>query len=929
MKQLLPVLLFLLTASFPILTHAQSSKGELGAKVVDESSKEALPYATVSVYNAQDTTLLTFRMSDDNGLFKIPGLPLERRLRVIITMMGYGVHKHEFTLTAAQPALNLGEIKMAASSTLLSEVLIVAETPPILVRNDTVEFNAASFKTLPTALVEDLLKKLPGVSVDGSGNIMVNGKAVSKILVDGKEFFGSDPKIASRNLPANVIEKVQVMNDPEALRRDPDMPEMDIPQVINLKFKKGVKKGMFGKVYGGAGTDERYEGGGILNVFRDTMQVSVLGYSNNLNRPGFGFEDISRIGGFGRSGFNSVMIRSDGGFALNGISFGGTEEGIQQSSGGGANFNTVFNNGIIMNLQYFYGGINSDLNQVMNSSQLVEQDTITSRRLRDQFSKSNSHRIGGKLNWKIDSLTDLSLTPNVTITEARSNQIAFTNTYENYPELLNASNNSQLYNNNTLKLSNEASLSRNFQKKGRNLTYYGYYEHSTILQDQVNNAENIFYRPEPGITRLDQLRDNDTYSTKINNSAAYNEPISENISAVFRINSEYFNDKNALDTYDADPETADYTLLVPGLSNELNRTGWRNYLTSGIKWKIKEVTVQPAVRFTSLNITNTFQKSPTIHQDFFYVFPTLNIHWKALRINYSVDLREPNATDLQPVVDNTNPLFINYGNPELKPSVSNSINVNFFKFDTKRSINYSFYMHGSISNDAVTRQRTIDAFGVQTSRPVNTDGNWQLNSSARLMKDLKHDNNRQYSFGGFIWASYTRTLVLFNDISSFSQTWSLNPTLEGRMNLDDKIEFNQTFTLRHQRSSYEDNAFRNLKFNTRSSKSEIILRMPKKLVWEATLDYWYNSNMAPGLRNHYTRLNGGVTFLFMKDDRAQLKLSVYDALDQNLSAYRSIRENIIEDTQTVVLNRYGLLTFTYNIRNFGGKVGGSNSMFRF
>ncbi|MFD3002328.1 outer membrane beta-barrel protein [Pontibacter toksunensis] len=929
MKHLLPLLLLLFTATLPMLAHAQNAKGELAGKISDETSKEPLSYATVSVYNAQDTTLITFRMSDDNGIFKIPGLPLESRLRAIITMMGYGVYRHEFTLTAAQPILNLGEVKMAASSTLLSEVLIVAETPPILVRNDTVEFNAASFKTLPTALVEDLLKKLPGVSVDNSGNIMVNGKAVSKILVDGKEFFGSDPKIASRNLPANVIEKVQVMNDPEALRRDPDMPEMDIPQVINLKFKKGVKKGLFGKLYGGAGTDDRYEGGGILNMFRDTMQVSVLGYSNNLNRPGFGFEDISRIGGFDRSGFNSVMIRSDGGFALNGISFGGTEEGIQQSSGGGANFNTVFNNGITLNLQYFLGGIDADLRQITNSSQLVDEDTITSRRVRNQFSKSTSHRIGGKLDWKIDTLTDLSVTPVVTIADISSNQIAFTNTYGNFPELINESNNTQFYNNNTLTLGNDLTLSRNFRKKGRNLTYYGTYEYSTILQDQVNNAENIFFRPEPAITLLDQLRDNDTYSTKINNSASYNEPISKNVSAVFRLNSEYFDDKNALQTYDADPETDEYTLLVPGLSNELKRTGWRNYLTTGIKWKIKELTVQPAVRFTSLDITNTFQKNPTIKQDFFYVFPTLNVNWKSFYLSYNVNLREPNATDLQPVIDNTNPLFINYGNPELKPSVSNSIYLNYRKYDTKRSLNYSVYMNGEISNDAVTRQRTIDAFGVQTSRPVNTDGNWRINSSARFLKDFKYDNNRQYSIGGSIWASYTRTLVLFNDIQSFSQTWSLNPTLDAKMNLDDKVEFNQSFTLRHQQSTYEDNTFRSLKFNTKTSRSEIVIRLPKKLVWEATFDYWYNSNMAPGLQNNYSRLNGSVTYLFMKDDRAQLKLSVFDVLDQNLNAYRNIRENIIEDTQTVVLNRYGMLTFTYNIRNFGGKVGGRSSMFRF
>ena len=185
-------------------------------------------------------------MSDEKGTFRVPGLPVNQELRLIVTMMGYKVHRQEFLLPPEKPELNLGVLGMEQTSRQLEEVVIQAETPPVLVRNDTLEFNAASFKTLPTSLVEDLLRKLPGVTVDAAGDIMVNGKSVQKILVDGKEFFGSDPKIATRNLPADVIEKVQVMDDPEALRRDPDMPEMDIPQVINLTFKKGIKKGCSG-----------------------------------------------------------------------------------------------------------------------------------------------------------------------------------------------------------------------------------------------------------------------------------------------------------------------------------------------------------------------------------------------------------------------------------------------------------------------------------------------------------------------------------------------------------------------------------------------------------------------------------------------------------------------------------------------------------
>lgn len=929
MKHTLLVILFLSFVLNPVLSFSQSNKGEIKGKLLDTTTKEALPYATIAVYTASDTTMVTFRMSDEKGSFRVAGLPLNQQLRVIATMMGFAVYRKEFTLTSAQSETDFGEISMEPSASLLSEVLITAEMPPVLVRNDTLEFNASSFKTLPTSLVEDLLKKLPGVSVNTAGDITVNGKPVNKILVDGKEFFGSDPKVASRNLPADVIEKVQVMNDPEALLRDPDMPEIDIPQVINLKFKKGIKKGMFGKLYAGAGTQDRYEGGGILNMFRDTTQVSILGYSNNLNHPGFGFEDISRIGGFSRSGFNSMMIRSDGGFALNGISFGATGEGIQQSSGGGANFNTVFKSGIKLNLQYFYGGINADLNQVINSEQFLEQDTINTRRTRDQYSRNQSHRVGGKLEWKLDSLTDLTITPSITFTRQASDQLSLTNTLLNFASRLNESTNQQSINDNATSFSNNLSLDHRFRKKGRSFTFYGNYDYNTGLQNQYNDAVNNFYEPDSYTTYLDQLRNTDRTGLTLNNSASYTEPIHKNLSAVFRLNAEYFKDENILRTFDAAEQNGDYTDEVPDLSNGVNRRGWRNYLTTGIKWKIKDATVQPGIRFTSLNIKNSFLKNPDINQHYFYIYPSLNINWKDLYFSYNVDVREPDAADLQPVQDNTNPLFIQYGNPELQPTISNSFNLSYRKYDTKRSINYDVYAYGSVSNDAVTRERTIDENGVQTSRPVNTDGNWNLNGNGRFMKDYKYDNNRQFSLGAAMRVSYRRTLILLNDTESYSRTWALYPSLEARVNLNDKLELNQTFSLSHQRSAYENNIFDNLQFNTRESESGIILRMPKKLVWEATFDYWYNSNTAPGLQKSYGRLNGAVTFLFMKNDRAQLKLSVFDLLDQNISAYRSIRENLIEDYQTVALTRYAMLTFTYNIRNFGGKVGGTNPIFRF
>lgn len=907
----------------------KAQKGELNGRLLDEVTKDALPFATVAVYTATDTVMVTFRMSDEKGSFRVPGLPLNSRFRAVITMMGFKVYRKEFQLTPEKPNLDLGVINMEQASNMLGEVQIVAEIPPVVVRNDTLEFNASSFKTLPTALVEDLLRKLPGVTVDQQGNITVNGKSVQKILVDGKEFFGSDPKMASRNLPSNVIDKVQVMNDPEALRRDPDMPTMEIPQVINLTFKKGIKKGMFGKLYGGGGTDNRYEIGGILNMFRDTTQVSIIGYSNNLNRASFDFNDIRRIGGFDRSGFSSMAVRYDGGFAINGISFGGMGQGIQQATGGGANFNTVTKGGTKINLQYFYGDSKEDVNQLVNTEQFLKSDTLISRRNAMQNNRNDIHRFGGKFEWKLDSLTKLIVTPSVQFAYQLSNKNSFASTFRNNGNLLNKSINDERVNGDGMGFGNMLELERNFKKKGRLLTLFSRMNQYTSANDQVNEAENTFYQPDPTVTFLNQLRDTDQNDFEVYNTLAYSEPFSKSLSAVFRLNSEYFNNENTLATYLQNQETGTYTELMPGLSNKLDRTGWRNYLTAGINWKIKGVSLQPGLRFTSLNINNGFQTMPDIKQDFFYVFPNLNVNWKQFYLSYNVNMREPMAVNLQPVLNNTNPLFIAYGNPELKPTISNTISLNYRKFDTKKSINYNAFVYGSISNDAITNERTIDQNGVQTSRPVNTDGNWSMNGSLRINKDFKYDKNK-FTIGATMHLAYTRSLVLLNSTRSYSQTWNLTPMLEARMNLDDKLELSQSFNLSNRRSTYQDNFFDDLSINTGTSRSEVVVRMQKKLVWEATFDYWYNSNPVPGLQNSYGRLNAGVTFLFMKNDRAQLKLSVYDLLDQNITASRFINENLIVDTQTAALTRYGLLTFTYNIRNFGGKVGGSqNSLFRF
>src|SRR6187402_1964965 len=267
----------LITASFLFFCIVSWSQGTLKGKIIDSATTKPLGFATVTVFNAADTAIITYRLSTPEGDFKVPGIPLNINCRVVISYSGYSIFRKEFTITASQTILDIGSVTLTTDAKTLDEILVYSERPPVIMKKDTVEFNASSFKTLPNALVEDLLKKLPGVMVDRDGNITVNGKPVNRILVDGKTFFGDDPKMASRNLPSQVIDKVQVTDDKEEMLRNGDDNANNVGKVINLTLKKGIKKSMFGKAYAGGGGGPqggRYEMGAIANIFRDTLQVS-------------------------------------------------------------------------------------------------------------------------------------------------------------------------------------------------------------------------------------------------------------------------------------------------------------------------------------------------------------------------------------------------------------------------------------------------------------------------------------------------------------------------------------------------------------------------------------------------------------------------------------------------------------------------------
>jgi len=917
-------LLLILTLSLLCLSlNAQINNGALRGTLIDSLTSKPLLYATVSVYS--DTTLLGYRLSDEKGSFLVVNLPIATPLRMVITYTGYAIRRQRFSIDGGKMEMDLGKIEMAPSSLSLNEVIVRGERPPVMVSKDTIEFNAAAFKTLPDALVEDLLRKLPGVNVDKDGNIKVNGRNVSTIYVDGKEFFGGDVRIASKNLPSNIIDRVQVMNDAEALRINPLLSEADIPQVINLKLKPEVKKGAFGKLYAGGGVKNRAEAGALVNLFSDTTQISLIGYGNNLNKASFSFTDIRSIGGFGRSGWGNANGNGMGGLSIDKVSFGGAGSGLMKSSGGGGNFNTIFNKKVQFALNYFYGAVTSDYDELRNTQQTYKDTILTTRQNMQQLATNYAHMVSTKLGLNLSPNVRFEFRPNLIFTKDDGHQLFRINSLANQQIPLNQSINNQRVDNGGVTLLTYTQLLTKFKKKGRTLDLLHFGTLDDAKNNQFNAIENNFYQPNFQ-TYVNQLRRNDAKTINSNLSVRYSDLIHKNLVLTGGLGSVYFDNRNDLGTFLPD-NFGDYELIVPSLTEDYRRRGIRNDLNAGARWKYNKLSVTGTLGLITYDAKNSFSSSSSFNQHFRFFSPSIDVGLGIFNLGYQKQVREPAMGNLMPVTNNTNTLFIRQGNPDLKPTVNNVLNFSLRKYDTKRTLTYNFGLSGTQIRNATIISRTVGPSGVQTTLPINVDGTWSIGNSFSFQKDWKMANNRQVSFIAANNSSFNGSMVLINQIKSDFRILNVRPSAELRVNLNDKLEVNQTYTLAYFKSKYDSPAFISQALTFHDAKSEVIYRFAQRIVWETSLDYRYNANNTPGLLKSYYKWNAGITYIFLKGRKGQLKLAVNDILDQNIIASRTVRENLIEDFQGSTIRRYGLLTFTYNLRNFGGKVGGKNSLF--
>ncbi len=914
-----------------MISFAATAQKTLTGSVADSSSKDQLEMATVAAQDAKDSSLITYTLTDKAGAFKLTGLPANKAIRLLISYTGYRSY-----IRVLQPghAADLGRIMLAPAPRELNTVVIEGDRPPIAIRKDTIEFNASAFKTRTNAVIEDLLKKLPGVDVDDEGNITVNGKKVTRVLVDGREFFGNDPKLATKNLPSAIVDKVQVVDTKTKQEARMGVEKDGEDKTINVTLKADKKKGVFGRLAAGGGTDERFELTGIVSGFDGPRQLSVLASSNNLNKIGFTQSEMSSASER-KGGGMSVSFSDNGAFNMNGISFGSGGDGIRTATMAGYNYNDQWTKKLSVNNNYFYNNTDSRFitqrNTQYNDGRLIRSN-------RSGNGRNANHRFNFTLETELDSMTQLTFAPSFDYTDISTNAGSLDTTWAD-GALLNNNTTRNRNSSSRVNFSSRLDITRQLKKKGRSIGFN--FSNNNSNQDgyAFNYSErNFFLHDVIDSTALTDQRS--TMSNTVENYEAtlrYTEPLSKTWKMTVGYGFQYSQSRSNRQTYNFDELEKGYTDLDSNYTNKFKTvfTSQNPQLSFNYNNKQWSATIGGMAYFNVLD-NYSYTTSTTFRQHQTNFAPNSRISYRTKKnanwnLGYSGYMQQPTLEQLQPIKDNTNTLSERIGNPNLKPSFSHRVNFGYNRFSPTGIGIFSNLNFSPVMNRITTMVKARPD-GSQQTQFVNVDGTYNMGGNMTLSKNKKAKD--------YQW----RVMVNLGGNGSKNVNFSNINNPKG----DTTIRQNETFNWWIYTGAYGSYSYKELFDITLNYRPTISLTKypagittqgnyvmhrisfgstlywPGNFSWENDIVYNYNGRITPGFQKGVAIWNMGLAYDFLKNKKAQVKLYAYDLLRQSNSVRRNVTEYAIDDSQTMIVEQYFMLTFSYNISVFGAKAKGSN-----
>ncbi|MDD2952085.1 MAG: TonB-dependent receptor [Parabacteroides sp.] len=910
-------LLMLLIILFSPIAFAQQSGVNVTGSVVEQGSDTPIEQATVRLLNVKDSAMIRGVVSARNGSFTLKNVKKGSYL-LHVTFIGYDPLYQPLQITGKKNPVDVGKLELSDGAIELGEAVVIGKAPEVTVRNDTVEYNADSYKVTEGSVLEDLLKKMPGVEVDSEGKITVNGKEVKKVMVDGKEFFSDDPKVASKNLPAKMIDKLQVLDKKSDMAQMTGFDDGEEETVINLTVKPGMKQGWFGNAYGGYGSKDRYEGNVMVNRFVNNDQITFMGGANNTNNMGFSDLASTMFSGMGGGGG-----RRGGG---------GAGSGITSSGNAGLNFSKEFTPAFTLGGNTRYSHSDNDARSKSDRQNILPGDSSSyDSSEATNHTKSDNFGVDFRLEWKPDTMTQLIFRPNFSFSHSMNDNFSDATTMNNERDTVNTNNSSNYSESNGYNLNASIDFSRKLNNKGRVFSATLSGGNSDSYSDGMNRSDIVYFNQTDALKNslIDQRSRYDNTGFNYRAYVSWVEPIGHNnfIQATYSFSQRkqealknvYNQDAdgiyNVLDSAYSQSYRNNFISQRASLSFKAQRAKY-NY-TIGLNLDPSYSSSENFVGDTTLSkITRRVTNLSPMAQ-FNYMFDKRT----NLRIMYNGRTSQPSMTQLQPVADISDPTNITIGNPDLNPRYTNSVFIRFQQFTPEKQRAFMIMANGNyIINDIVSYTSYNQGSGVKTTTYKNVNGNYNGNIRMMLNTPLK---NKKFSINTMTMASFANSNGYINEEKNTNQ----NLILSERAGIDF-------------RSSYLDlGANGNIRYNATNNSLQkennqntfnygvggyTTIYLPLDFKIESDVNWSTNSGYGDGFEQNEILWNAAASKSFLKNNQGTLRFKIYDILQQRSNISRSITASYIQDSEYNTLGSYFMVHFIYRFSVFKGGASASD-----
>jgi hypothetical protein len=930
-------ILFVVFLSCLFSSNAQSFL--VSGKITDSKDNSGLIGVNVTLTNAKDSTRVYGASSDIDGSFIIPDVTAGEYV-LNVSYISYKTIVRNISVTENT---DLKNIPMAEESKLLKEVVIEDKQIRVQQLGDTSQFNANAFKTNKDATTEDLLTKMPGVTSE-NGTVKVNGEEVKRVLVDGKPFFGDDPRTTIQNLPADIIDKVQVFDKMSDQSAFTGFDDGNSQKTINIVTKNGMVNSKFGKFYAGyGGPDNRYNVGLNFNSFKGDRRFSILAMSNNINQQNFNIQDLVGATGSGNSGGGQGSGNRGGGGqggrggnnALGNFLV-GQQNGIATTTALGLNYSDKWGKKkkVTFSGSYFFNGTKNEnissavRNYISNSdSGLVYNET------KDVNSKNFNNRLNLRIEYTIDSSNILTFTPSFsTQNYISSSELNASNTRNN-ATIESATQNNINVKQYGINFSNDILYQHKFSKKGRTISFNlnsgasmrntnaGLFTLNNYLTDTVSTTDTI-----------DQKSKLRTLSYAVGGNIVYTEPIKKYGQLAFNYAPSFTKSRSQKNTDNYDVLSDTYSLKDTALSNQFNNT----YLTNrmGLVYRYNNQKLNWSIGVNGQHaLLQSEQLSPdsiSVKKNFLSLLPVAELNYKFsktenLRFFYRTSTNPPSITQLQNVIDNSNSLILSSGNPDLKQTFTQSIGLRYGRANTTKATNLFIFANATntinyIANSTIifARDTVVNEIkataGAQFVQPVNLNGYWNTRTFITYGFPISKIKSNMNVNGGFV---YTRTPTLINTARNTANSFAFNAGFSLSSNISKKIDFTLGYIANYTivRNSLQQQ--NNNNYFNHTATARFNYQFWKGFVFNTSVSNTLNAGGSASYNVSYWLLNASLAYKFLKDESLEIKFSANDILNQNTNITRNVTEIYTEDVSSTALRRYFMGTITYTLKKIG------------